>query len=351
MQNKSLRHIDILDPLRGIAALLVMLFHYSGSVLPTVLPNALAAPLSIGKSGVQIFFVISGFVIPFAMVRRGYGWNDLPDFMLRRYVRIAPPAYVAMLACVLYQGISIITRGHPVIGSVDWPGLGIEAWVGNIFFCAEYLDSLYYNFVYWTLGLEFQFYFFIGLLLPLLVARRSPWLNVALLLSALAIGLLPTYSYFRYGCYFTLGLALFLYHGGYLDRAGHLVVSAAACTAAWYEHDPIFVLPAVLTAGAIHFRPPIHAAPLRWLGKVSFSLYITHVPTAYFSEAVLKRVLPIHTEAWGKYVMLVVYVALALIVADLFNRWVERPALQWSQRLRVRTSSPQNPIEKPPALG
>jgi len=326
------KHIAILDPLRGLAALLVVLFHYSGSVLPTVMPNVLEAPFAIGKSGVQVFFVISGFVIPFAMTRRSYGWGDLPLFMARRYVRIAPPAYVAMLACVLYQLISLQVNGRPVSGS-HWPGLGLTAWLGNLSFMPEYLGIDHYNFVYWTLGIEFQYYLFIGLSLPLLLDAKKEWRTVLVLVLALCIGFLPGYSYFRYGSYFTLGIALFLLREGLIGRPAYGALSVLACVAAYFQHEPVFVIPAALTALLILLQPPLGSRPLNWLGRVSFSLYITHVPTAYFAETVLKRVTDIHVHDWGRLVMFTVYVALSLVVAGIFNKLVELPALRWSQRI------------------
>jgi peptidoglycan/LPS O-acetylase OafA/YrhL len=322
----------VLDPLRGLAALLVVLFHYSGSVLPSVMPNPFEGPFAIGKSGVQVFFVISGFVIPFALTRRGYGWGDLPVFMARRYVRIAPPAYVAMLACILYQVASILINGRPVTGS-HWPGLGPLAWSGNLVFMPEYFGTEHYNFVFWTLGIEFQFYLFIGCMLPLLLDPKKEWRTALVLILALGIGFIPGYSYFRYGSYFTLGIALYLQREGLIGRGLYGALTVLACAAAYFQHEPVFVIPAMLTAGAILFQVPIGTRPLNWLGRVSFSLYITHVPTAYFAEAVLKRMTDLHLYEWGRVVLFVVYVMLSLVVAGVFHKLLEVPALRWSQRI------------------
>jgi peptidoglycan/LPS O-acetylase OafA/YrhL len=68
-------------------------------------------------------------------------------------------------------------------------------------------------------------------------------------------------------------------------------------------------------------------------------LYITHLPAAYFAESVLKRVTHLHETGPGKMIMLVVYVGIAFLAAELFHRWVERPFLRVSKNSGKRRTA------------
>lgn len=326
------KHISILDPMRGVAALAVVLFHYTGSVLPTIRPNALTDPMAYGKLGVQVFFVISGFVIPYALQRSGYTWSGLRLFMARRFTRIAPPAYVAALFMILFYYSAIIINGHPVEGN-EIPAIGWRSVIGNLTFLAEYMDTLWFNFVYWSLTAEFEFYLVIGLMFPLLRSGSPTW-RVALLLVAVALScLIPGPKFFHYSAYFLLGMLIYLWQETTTSRALLIAVGLLTVTLD-IVHDHLLAISVSLVAtGIIATRTTARTAVTDWLGKVSYSLYIIHVPVAYFAESIVKRLTELHTTPMGKLVLLAGYLILSFIAAELFHRWVERPFINLSKRL------------------
>src|SRR5689334_23102256 len=166
------QHIRILDMLRGIAALSVVLFHYSGATLPSIKPNYLTDYFSYGKLGVQVFFVISGFIIPYSMYVSGYRIKNFFSFLFRRFVRIGPPSWIAIgLVFIIYYG-SVYMNGKPVEG-MPWPGTGWKAILANMTYTYQLLGEGRYIDVFWTLEVEFQFYIFIALMLPLFVRFSS----------------------------------------------------------------------------------------------------------------------------------------------------------------------------------
>ena len=79
-------HIEIIDFLRGIAALSVVLFHYATSSIASIKPNATSEFFEWGRLGVQVFFVISGFIIPYAMYASSYKVNDIGKYLFRRFL-------------------------------------------------------------------------------------------------------------------------------------------------------------------------------------------------------------------------------------------------------------------------
>ena len=164
--------VAVLGPMRGLAALSVCLFHFTNGV-PDFLPDGdIVKQLgSFGFLGVQVFFVISGFVIPLSMRARGYQLGDVFTFMVRRLKRLEPPYFASIL---------LVIALHLISSSV--PGFKGEAFtltwqqaLARIAYLNAVLDLGWLSPVFWALAIEFQFYLFIALLFPLLNHERF-WL-------------------------------------------------------------------------------------------------------------------------------------------------------------------------------
>ena len=84
-----------LDALRGLAAFAVCLYHI---VLPTLYASKqfLGIIAQFGDKGVQVFFILSGLVIPWSMSFRKYEYNLVKEFLLRRFIRIQVPYAIAL---------------------------------------------------------------------------------------------------------------------------------------------------------------------------------------------------------------------------------------------------------------
>ncbi len=324
-------HISILDPLRGAAALAVVLFHYSGSILPSITPNLLTPFFAEGKLGVQVFFVISGFVIPYSMFKGGYALKQFPAFMWRRWKRIAPPAYLAALMMIAYHFASVLITGHPVAGS-DFPGLGWRPLIANLTFTPDYLGTTWYNFVYWTLTMEFEFYALIGICLPLLLNNRPAWSRPGMLLLLLALSFVGGPSLFPYLHYFILGLVVFLYKEVRLTLGGFISMMLLCIIVGLLHHQYLGTIVAAAAALLIVSGLKCNWKIAAWGGTISYSLYITHAPVGYFAESMMKRVTDIHANPMGKVALLLFYTMLALVFAHLFHHSIEKPFLRWSQK-------------------
>lgn len=338
----GVKHVTILDPMRGVAALAVVIFHYLGSILPTLRPNGVEHIVEHGKMGVQVFFVISGFVIPYAMQRSGYAWSNLGRFMLRRFVRIAPPAYIAALALIAFHLLAIMINGRPVDGD-PFPGFGFTAVLANLTFTAEYFGTGWYNFVYWSLTAEFEYYLVLALVFPLIASGSPNWRVALVMAGMILLTWSPGPSFFHYAVYFVLGILIFLWRETPTDRRLLLLLGLCACLAGinqgWSTPIAVSLVAALIIASGTPFR----TGPTDFLGDVSYSLYITHVPVAYFAETVIKRVTDLHTSPGGKAILFIIYLALALVAAHLFHRLVERPFLQLSKRIKARRVMPSEP--------
>lgn len=273
--------IAALDGWRGIAILLVLIDH----VLMLFRPDA---PLWMraGQQGVTIFFVLSGYLITGKLVEPGL---DLKAFYVRRFFRLAPVslAYLSLLAAIgLVTGIRIIEPGE---------------FLACVLFCRNYFAGMGRQFTlhFWSLSIEEQFYalwpavLFIG-------GRWSKWAAAAGALlagtwaathAAFYVGFNAKHSEVRFtGLLIGCALALFLQTARARERflifakwaAGPCIIGLAA---AIYRRADVpgvsecFAWGTLIIGSSLaDWKPP---APLAWLGRISYSVYVWHWLTLY----------------------------------------------------------------------
>jgi len=331
-------HIKSLDFLRGVAALGVVLYHYSGLLLPTLNPNYLTPILSYGEYGVQIFFVISGFIIPFSMKKSNYTISDFWKNLYRRYIRLAPPAYIAMLFSILIYFSAIIVLKRPIDG-ISWPGMNLQAIIGNLTFSAPLIQSSWYNPVFWTLAIEFQFYILIGLLLPLILNKKY---ILAFIISSIIIlighqrpATIDWFGwFFGHASFFFLGIILFLQKEKVLKGLLFIVTAILLITVCYYQNSmPKFIF-GMITFSVILSGINIQFKAATYLGGISYSLYIIHWPFGILIESITKRIIHLHEYPLGKIVMLLFYTSCAIVFAHFFNKYVEKQFLNYSKKMK-----------------
>ncbi len=311
---------------RGLAAVMVMWFHFT-----YVLPDGwLRATGLYGYLGVEVFFVISGFIIPYALDQRDYRFGrDGLAFICRRIVRLEPP-YLASVLLIL--GVPLLAGLTPWFdGTVTAHDLYRAAL--HMFYLVPWFGEDWFSTVYWSLAIEFQYYFFVLAAAPLLLYRDSLWPQRALLLAVIAVAwpstderLLPLYlPVFGFGFL----QFLFMRRGMALRECA---VWAAAFAAATFARDGTWVIGAAIALVALNMPWP-RAALLLYLGTISYSLYLLHGAIGYTVAAVAERFLPLPPV-----IELVVQIAAALVLATAFWWLVERPSTRLSQRIGGRSA-------------
>lgn len=169
--------LNSVDALRALAALAVLIGHvpFTGAPLPPAVQSVLSAALRLGRLGVPLFLVLSGFCIHLSVARRiaaGEGVaSDWGSFWKRRFWRLYPPYVAAILFSLLVYAAAGPAAYPPIerITSLPWDLLAHLLLIQNLF--VDYCFSLG-NGPFWTLGLEEQLYALYALFLFL--RRRWP---------------------------------------------------------------------------------------------------------------------------------------------------------------------------------
>ena len=342
--------IAVIDGLRLVAALMVVGYHYVaydrgtspwGAAAVATFPGA-HLPASYGWLGVDLFFVISGFVICMS------AWGRTPGAFFRsRVIRLFPAYWAAVLLTFAVVSLWPVVRG-PV---------GFSDALLNLTMLQEPLGVRSVDPVYWTLWAEARFYLLFAVVVWRgLTYRRAMifcvgWLIAAVLAVEADLPLLTTIVQPQYAPYFVAGIAFFLIHrfGSHLATWGlvavsfllaqHHVVDAVRHVSTQILRRPLPVAPALLVVAGIFAVMAViavgglSAIRWRWLtvaGALTYPLYLLHQYIGWTLIAALRDLLP-------RYGTLAVVAATMLLAAWLLHRLVERPV---ARLLRRRLDQP-----------
>ncbi len=333
------QRIPELDAVRGLAAVGVVLFH--------AFPFVFFA----GWSCVDLFFVLSGYLITTIILTRGFGPGFLKSFYVRRICRIWPVYFVTLLMVLVLNGLS--PHRYP-IDTLHWHLLFLQN-------TSQYFGFSKPPFIHsfgpsWSVAIEEQYYLVWPLLILALGKRSIPCLALMLLIAcALGRWLIPG----AIDILFTRGdglawgclLAWMLWHASRYPgiRWHHWVIQLTAIVGTvfvaayfvnfWGEPVPqwasvsfsgfsilFFALigTCVLYSGSRFltiFRNPV----LRWFGTISYALYMFHVPIFHFTPTILAKIgiessIAIAVGTWSSIV----------ILPTLSWYLLEKPILSWS---------------------
>jgi peptidoglycan/LPS O-acetylase OafA/YrhL len=339
----AMKHIRIIDLLRGVAALGVVLLHFGDGGLPTTRHNPLSDLFNYGQYGVHIFFVISGFIIPYSLHLGGYTINDFFGPVIKRVIRIIPPAYISIALIFSLNLGAMLINGRAIEGR-PWVWNELLPVFANFSLTANYFHVTWYNPVFWTLAIEFQYYLLIGLLYPVLINSKQPVIAIVLLL-LLAGHWLPFFSFFSFASFFVMGILVFLEREKRISTRAFYTLLTACIIAGIENRGPAECLFATAAAFSIRHLD-VATRFTSWLGRISFSLYLTHFFTGWITEIIIRKFVFVPSTGAEKLVMVFVYVGTALLAADIFYRLVERPFLTLSKKkmdLPFRSSESRRP--------
>lgn len=324
-------HVDnrvvTVDALRGLASFGVCWLHLTHGTFPLLPDGWLKRSGTFGWLGVEIFFVISGFIIPHALYRARYRITDYPVFLAKRIIRLDPP-YLVCIALVILLGwlTGIMPDFDGESFRISFAQFLLHLGYLNVFFGYKWLNP-----VFWTLAIEFQYYLAVGLLFPLIKGTDMRLkVVVAVVLGTLAF-LIPSLLFLpRYLFVFMMGMATFQYRNQLLSRRQYLIAVAVLGVGAYLTLGKLVAFAGAVAALLIAFVT-VRFYLLHFFGEISYSLYLLHMPVAVIVARLCSPF--IHSE---RDVIIALFLALAACVgsAYLLYRFVEKPAQGWSSALQ-----------------
>lgn len=358
LRQPSGARMAFLDGLRGIACVSVLLCHLFvpeisaiSESLKAVVPAFLPALLGHGDLGVEVFFVVSGFVIAYSLrshrINRSLAWR----FAVRRSIRLDPPYVFTLVLAIGVWALMLKDSFHEVGEKFE----GVPGLLANAFYLQDILHYPAVFSVAWTLCLEIQFY-----LAFVLLAGAAQWLGnrlpvrgnpdsgnaspLALLLIFTPLGLLSVAMWH-------LGLAAFTFPGTWFRFfLGVLVfwaIERRVPRPAFYGFAAVLLIlsistrdlrggVAVATAGVI-FVAGVRGYLTHWLsgrlwqylGRISYSLYLLHIVVG----------IPLINWIWTMapqsnalaVALFPAAIAVSVAFAHLFHAFFERPSLMLSR--------------------
>lgn len=326
--------LESIHVMRGIAAFAVMICHltYANDNFRAKLP-AFSSFFSYGFLGVWMFFVISGFVIPFAMKGLEYRFPASAwPFFLRRVVRLEPPYVVSVLLAFAIAYVAARTpgyRGAPF--SPDLQTLSVQ-----FVYLAPWFDKPWINGVAWTLAIEFQYYILMLLIGPLLLsASKGKLVLLFAFVVASSLFIRDARAVFLYLPCFALGFAALLYYEKRLHFISFAVLVAALGAAVCYN---LGIEPAIVAIGsvALIFFPIRKPVPvLSFFGSISYSLYLVHTPVG---ERIINLTTRLPAYDWLQLVGLAASLAGSVGAAYALWRLVEKPSTLLARTISETTA-------------
>jgi peptidoglycan/LPS O-acetylase OafA/YrhL len=350
-----------LDSLRGLCAVIVVLFHFKTE---GALTNLL--PIRKGWLFVDFFFVLSGFVLAHAYFRRIGRDVSVWRFLGLRLGRIYPLHIAILLAMLALELALWASNGALASRPAFAPGHGVGEWIASALLLnsSGFTDTLVWNGPSWSIAAEFWAY----VLFALLVLTRRVWPFAITAVAALVTLLLfqpdlheASYGFGTVRCIygFSLGVLLWAYRSGdawqptpALATAAELFMVAAIIvfTSAIWSDEPTLLGPPLFACAVFVFASDaglvsrlLRAAPFVAIGTLSYSIYMVHpfvqprLMELFARFGLAETGTPDRLLLTGWAADAATLLMLAIVIAVTY-RCIEVPARRWSRRkLRAPT--------------
>lgn len=384
-KTESSRYIPELDGLRGLAILMVLLWHFvfgrfAGANSPIEegsLLSYLVAPGLLTWSGVDLFFVLSGFLIGGILLDARESPNYFKAFYMRRFWRIVPiyAVVVALFFLVVALGVDFLTPMQP--DPIPW--YSYVTFTQNFWMAAEGLGIGNFLNITWSLAIEEQFYLTLPFLIRYVKQPYLTYLLIGLVFAAIAVRLLL--YFLTSGSWVTIYVlmparadALMLgVLGALMVRnfavRGFLLANRGLCLAflavasvgvgVFAFNGWLFFSPQMMTFGytllAVFYLSILLFAVLHndgilgrimrnralmWLGSIAYGTYLLHILAIFISGWLLRNFLvgEFIAETFGltayTVVMILLSLTLTLTVASISWKYFEQPMTKIGKRFK-----------------
>ncbi|CAA6821202.1 MAG: Unknown protein [uncultured Thiotrichaceae bacterium] len=310
-----------LDALRGLAALAVVFYHYfyRYDTLYQHDDNIAVKWAQFGHFGVELFFMVSGFVIFWTLHR-----VKAPlDFIVSRFSRLYPTYWVSL--AFTYMIISVF--------GLSGREVPLTEALGNMLMFHQYLGIEHVDGVYWTLTVELTFYFWVFCLFLMNSLSKVEYVFITMVGFSVLDGLgylnipKPVYAAFilKYISFFLAGICFYkITHDMKANKTWVILGMSLLSTIAVYSYGEFllfcffYIIFYLASSGNLRF---LTYKPLVLLGSISYPLYLIHQNLGY---VVINA---FYQFKWHPLAGILLALVLSVIVAYVLARFVEKPAV------------------------
>jgi peptidoglycan/LPS O-acetylase OafA/YrhL len=299
--------------LRGLAALSVVIGHLYAmptlaGIKPLNFPEALRVAIDTSGRGVELFFIISGYLIPASLVRH----RRVSTFLYDRVMRIMPVFLMLHLVIFVLGPIA----GYKFFAGID---LGAYAYtfIANLLFVPDLAGVPIAQQNAWTLTYEWLFYLWFAAFYFHALARGSTLAALTLGLLAIAVvAIWPRSAFFAIGMLLAGNRYVLDIRGvcGVVVGLGLTAITYALCeyVAPYAGLLPGLLLFAMVLARRSGFARLLATRPLQFAGRISYSLYLVHPFVLYGLVAVATRAVAHGADRW---LVLIIFAGLGLLLS------------------------------------
>ncbi|NCD70950.1 acyltransferase family protein [Mucilaginibacter agri] len=315
--------VNSLGFLRGLAVTMVCFCHFGNALSHG---NVLAKMFDIfhvyGKIGVQVFFVISGFIIPLSMDKAKYHIKFYFKFLAKRAVRLHPPYLVALV--LTFVIIAVVNH----VKHIPFPETPISV-IKSCF----YLYVPANNPVFWTLQIEAEYYIFMGLYFALLkrYTNLTLCLSIPLFMILSQTGVVSHIGLLNYLIFFLMGTVGYLiYNRNRAKNYLKYIFLAALIVFSFAYYELAATIAALFTITFILFyRKPVNKV-FDFAGEISYSIYLIHFPIG----VKLINLAVSHVNPNYYLILFLVTNVIVFGLGILFWKFVEKPFGNLSNKIR-----------------
>lgn len=310
-----------IESLRALAALIVLIFHFisfSDAKGPLIANESVRKYSEFGAQGVELFYIISGFVIYYSLTNSSFGIQWYPKYFLKRLARIFPP----FLGTVLLICLSPFFFGWP------FPYTAGQLIENATLTVDLFRDTQWMNPIFVTLKVEFLFYIVIGLLV--IPMSKAAWSYGLITFSVLiSVYYFHTIDLIHNAPFFLIGIGC-----SEIYKSRNLLLNyslIAACFIFMYVLFPWEDI-AISAIGAVFLLwITIKSVWLEKIGQFSYSLYLTHG----FSGGLFLYYCKNQTRVdWNPWIYVTLAVCGAIVFAYCYYLVIEKRSISWSKKIR-----------------
>lgn len=327
----SFKEISVINSLRGIAALIVCFYHFVCTTTDYIENETILDVFSFGKKGVQIFFIISGIVIPLSMLKAKYNYRLFRKFIAKRFIRIEPPYIAAVILGIIY---AIVRNYIPSSNDIDLVP-SFQTIILHLGYLIPFFDDVdWINPVFWTLSIEFQYYLILALIIPMVIGNNKvmKWVFAVIIIAMPLVS--NEAAFFPYwSAYFGLGIFYILYKYKKYSLIEFSVIMVLCSSVVYLNQGLTDLLIGIGTLLTIHYFSDFKNKIGSFLGKISYSLYLIH---SIIGSAVINYFSHIYKTPVSQFFVILFGISISIISAYFLWLIIEKPSQKIAQKIKLK---------------